>query len=370
MNKPIAILATGEELIVGDTANSNGLTIAHRLNEHGLPIGNQLVVGDEEADIVQGLRFLLQDHCAVIVIGGLGPTTDDRTRFAVSAVIEQPLVFFEDCWETIVAHMTRLKRVVHPNNRQQALFPEHTRILPNPNGTAAGGAIRWQDRLIYLLPGPPLECLPLFEAEVLPELVKTCPPQPWQLHRWRLFNVSESEIATAIEECVQAYPGCRTGYRIDYPYLEVKLYTPTSMDSAPVLKALHPLLATHWLSHPQQRTSDLLKQRLTDYNGTLAINDQATGGHLQATLLTPLTYHTLHFDIDLCLKNPDFLIEIKGLEAFWQSRSDPTTLLYLTITTPQGKTTLQTALPNRKQRTLDYAVELIAHRITVLLEDT
>jgi hypothetical protein len=70
----IAILATGDEIIQGDTLNTNGQWIAHTLNSEGLPLGLHLSCGDKEEEIVTALQFLCQQHDIVILIGGLGPS--------------------------------------------------------------------------------------------------------------------------------------------------------------------------------------------------------------------------------------------------------------------------------------------------------
>jgi nicotinamide-nucleotide amidase len=221
----IALLATGNELVEGDILNTNGQAIAKKLIEHGFLLGLQVTAADIEEDIAAGLKFLLTNHAVVIITGGLGPTSDDRTRYALSQVTQQSLQFNEDIWNYIRERsIQRFGREPHAANRQQALFPEHAIVLPNPHGSAAGCKMQYENKLIYMLPGPPHECLTMFDDYVLPDLLQLSLHQAREKLSWRLQNVKEGEIAALIDEAVKNYP-VTTGYRVEMPYLEVKIYT-------------------------------------------------------------------------------------------------------------------------------------------------
>src|SRR4051794_34592502 len=88
-----ALLATGNELTSGDILNTNGQFIAKTLTEQGFTIGDHVICSDQESDIVTCINFLLSHHDVLIITGGLGPTSDDRTRNALSTAIKKPFVF-------------------------------------------------------------------------------------------------------------------------------------------------------------------------------------------------------------------------------------------------------------------------------------
>lgn len=221
----IALLATGNELVEGDILNTNGQTIAQTLFHQGFSLGLHVIAADVEEDIELALEFLLKNHFVVIMTGGLGPTSDDRTRYALSKAIQKPLQFNEATWKFLCERsQQRYGHQPHDANRQQALFPEGSKILPNPHGSAAGCKLQLQNNLIYMLPGPPHECLTMFEDHVLPDLLKQSIQQQRIKLSWRLHNAREGEMAAQIDEAIKNYP-VTTGYRVDMPYLEVKIYT-------------------------------------------------------------------------------------------------------------------------------------------------
>ena len=129
----IALLATGDEISHGDIVNSNAQEIALRLANNGMQTRMHLVAPDSIREIEQAMQFLLDTHEALIITGGLGPTSDDLTRYALSKVLNQPLVFDEETWEALCSRLKRFGYTTPPeSNRQQALFPKNAAIIPNP----------------------------------------------------------------------------------------------------------------------------------------------------------------------------------------------------------------------------------------------
>lgn len=362
-NFRIGLLATGNELTEGDILNTNGQFIAQQLVEHGFVVGLHLITTDADEDIESALNFLLSAHDVVIIIGGLGPTSDDRTRYALSAIIGQELIFDEYTWQQLLLRYERIKLNPHPENRQQALFPKDARIIPNPNGTAAGCSVIYNNKIIYILPGPPNECLPMFEMRVLPELLPKKTVQHYKF-KWLLLGVIESEIAALIDEAVKNH-AVTTGYRIAYPYLEVKLYGSNEKAISSAAAEIKNIIAPYLISKTNQTATQLLNQVLSQFSGLITIIDEATGGHLQAILLTPEIYTKLKFNIHSNKKNhAGLFITISGLTEYWQGQIlAGTTQIQLVFTKDRIEEEKIIKLPFRNAFVIKYAVEYIAYSI-------
>ena len=82
----IELLTTGTELLLGTTQNTHGAWIGQRLLRIGLRISRQVTVPDGKA-VGRAMRAGLEDGEALIVTGGLGPTSDDLTREALAEVL-------------------------------------------------------------------------------------------------------------------------------------------------------------------------------------------------------------------------------------------------------------------------------------------
>lgn len=354
--RSVALLATGDEIQNGDILNSNAKDIAKRLFDEGISLGMQMVTGDQIEEIETAIRFLLSTHSALIIMGGLGPTSDDRTRFALGHALNQELIFNEDTWNDIMARLTKLGYKNPPKtNRQQAFFPENAIILPNPHGTAAGCMLHENHQFIFMLPGPPFECLPMVDNFVLPELKKQHYAKTFYQKKWFMFSVSEGEIAEKLDACVAPYD-CRTGYRICYPYVEFKIYTQNLEGFNTVVPLIQQILEPYILLDGSQMASEILKNSLKT---PLSILDCATGGLLEYTLKTPENSSYLQFSA----QNPDIIIH--GLQEFWNGKTPTETQeTGLEMTFKKNKNlNIHQKIPYRGLRVKQYAVEYISREI-------
>lgn len=200
----VAIVSTGDELVRGVTLDTNSGAIAKRLFELGLEPASCLVLGDDEDALAEAVRRLAQDHAAIVITGGLGPTLDDVTRHAVARAAKAELVEDEDVLRELEAFLAARGRKLNAANARQALFPARAEVLENPAGTAPGFALRVGEALVFALPGPPREMLPMLDAAVLPRLralaKEGVATAVRQLH---LFAIAESALATELADAMR-----------------------------------------------------------------------------------------------------------------------------------------------------------------------
>lgn len=358
----IALLATGDEIINGDIINSNAPKIAEFCIEQGWIVGFHMVVGDDQTEIREAMELLLTRHQVVICTGGLGPTSDDRTRFALGEVVDEPLIFDESAWQSVLARFAQLGLPAHESNRQQALFPQNASIIPNPNGTAAGCWIEFNGKIIILLPGPPTECLPMLEQDVLPILKQRLPDENYKIYKWRLFGVSEGEIAARLDDALKTMPGS-TGYRIDYPYLEFKIKL--LADDPSWVDYVNQLVSPYLLSDRYLPSHKVLWQYLEKLNIPLEVVDDATGGRLQVAWERPANWQKISFSHQSDL-NDKISLSLKGLTQLWDGTDtvDKVTLNF-ELTAPGLWLSEQFEFPYRQERTFRYAVEFISHQMVL-----
>ncbi len=163
-----AILAIGDELILGQSLDTNSQFIAARLSELGFAVREHATLPDDQSAITAAITRLTRDTSVLVISGGLGPTADDLTRQALAAAMGEELVTDEAALAVIEAWYTRRSRAMPQTNRVQALRPAGASMIDNPHGTAPGLAAAIGDCRIYCLPGPPREMKPMFERAVTP----------------------------------------------------------------------------------------------------------------------------------------------------------------------------------------------------------
>jgi molybdenum cofactor synthesis domain-containing protein len=358
----IAILATGDELIHGDTLNTNGHEIAHALSSEGLPLGLHLTCSDKEADIVTCLQFLAEKHDIIILIGGLGPTTDDLTRFALAKYTGDVLIQHSDALAHVQNRLQNAQVNLNEGNLQQCLFPTTAALLPNPHGTAVGCSYQWNNKLFFLLPGPPRECLPMFHHSVLP-LLQKMEHSTKQMLKWRIFGLAESEIAATLEEALSSLD-CQTGYRLDAPYIEFKVRCSSNLVHK-VKEIIDPILAPHMISTLEKKASEHLSDLIVTNNVPITLIDDATGGLLQTLLTHPNTKKLVHWNT---LHDSKLYFHLRGLEEYWQQQSpngSTQLIIYYSNQYQEGKETH--SIPYRSPLVIHYAAEWLSFRIIQLI---
>lgn len=351
MNKKIALLSTGNEIVNGDILNTNSQQIAQGLFSNGIKIGLHMVASDTQTDIEKSLTFLLQEHDAVILTGGLGPTSDDRTRFALAKVLDQKLIFNDLSWQHIQQRFAQIKLKHQPkSNKQQCLFPGNAEIFHNHNGTADACYVDFQGKAIFMLPGPPKECLPVFEKYVMPKLQLLKFPSNVYHQNWLLLGVSEGEIAERLDEIADDF-AVTTGYRAQMPYVEFKVHAESQAEIDNFYQQAKSVIGSQQVNPQNIVASDLLCQTLISKKYNISINDQATKGLYLSHILSPKTLSYLHTDHE----DSEHCFFIEGLDEIWHASDNTETLLKINNT--------EIMLANRGMRTLQLAFEHISKTI-------
>lgn len=358
--KRVGFVATGDELVNGDILNTNTPYLCQQLLQQNIVPGQHLVVGDDETEICQAIEYLQPNHSAIITIGGLGPTADDRTRYALAQATQQPLDFYPEAWQWIVKKITSLGYTNIPEtNRQQAFLPKGSKALHNTQGTAAACYLQHAENHYFMLPGPPHECYSIFNNHVLPTLLAL--DFPIQIYRrtWLLLGVSEGQIASELEPLLKGFPDCQLSYRIDYPYLEIKLTSKNKSALTPLASKLKNHFSQNVISEQRQTASEQLRTYLFQNKCKIMLEDTATEGALLQRLISPKTYAFLRSP------EPDFNIKISGFDNYWQHTQDDPRNCQITIKLSfHGKTKdVELNIPYRGPHTLINAVEKIAWEI-------
>lgn len=230
--KRIGFLATGSEIVSGEIVNTNSQKMSEQLFGLGVEVGEHLCVDDGEANMHAGLKFLVDRHDLVITTGGLGPTSDDRTRNIIADLFDLPLLFDQATWDYLVVRIQARGFPVTENNKQQAYFPQGAVILKNHNGSANACLleVKYQGvpKTIFMLPGPPAECMPIFEEHIVPYVKANDFVSDKKLYRWRVEHIGESRIADVLDQTIGKQYGIDIAYRAvkqaeGVGYVDVKL---------------------------------------------------------------------------------------------------------------------------------------------------
>lgn len=196
------LLTIGDELLIGQTTNTNAAWLGERLSRMGVRIERTVTVGDEAGRIRRELDRAYADVSLVVTTGGLGPTHDDVTKTVVADYFGKSLCSDTDLLERIRGYYERRERSMPDKVRGLADMPEDFAKLENPVGTAPGlwyhDTTGERERILVVLPGVPQEMKAIFSASVQPRLTERTDLQEVQHRTLQTTGIGESNLQETI----------------------------------------------------------------------------------------------------------------------------------------------------------------------------
>jgi nicotinamide-nucleotide amidase len=199
------IIAVGSELLSFGRPETNSLHISSKLKTLGIDVLRKAAVGDRPEEIRESLSLALKHSDVVAITGGLGPTNDDITREVVAGFLGMELREDQSILEDLKRRYERFGLKLTPNNRKQALVPNGAEVLRNPHGTAPGLCLKPGDKLVFLLPGPPRELIPMVENHVLPIIRRQKEVNPVPFKQLKVGGEAESKVDAKVESIYKEY---------------------------------------------------------------------------------------------------------------------------------------------------------------------
>jgi nicotinamide-nucleotide amidase len=212
----VELITIGDELLLGYTIDTNAAHLARELAAVGVSITRRATVGDEANDIASAVQEALDRTGAVITTGGLGPTSDDRTRPAIAQLFGRDLVPDEERWDALRALWKERGRGEIPlSNRSQIMIPRGAMVLTNRHGTAPG---LWLEddrgRWCAMIPGVPREMRGMLADELLPRLKSRIGDAQTVVRSRtiRTTGIAESKLAETLGSLASGVDGLSLAY--------------------------------------------------------------------------------------------------------------------------------------------------------------
>ena len=384
------IFSQGEEVVTGQTVDSNAAWLSQRLMDSGFSVKRHTSVGDDLDALVNLIKEIAQRADCCICTGGLGPTIDDLTSEAVSLAAGVPLLLDAQAMHDIAHYFAERQRTMPESNRKQAYLPQGAVRLDNPVGTAPGFALLIGRCWFSFLPGVPSEMKAMFK-QVQQHLSQRFEVEAEHLITLRSVGIGESAIQQRLQDIILP-AGVRLGFRAAVDEVQTKLLFPSHMTLQEKKRTLadvktaigDAVFSTDGLDDEAGgdllTTVDRLLQQCTPSLTTyapyprLALLESASGGLLAARcqgkpwldaayIVNDISQASRHFNLELPVHHPlqaveqlaEHLLTLGAdlaLVQLHQTNRDQTIVLYNGLLTAEGLCHHQTILggpPNRRQ---------------------
>jgi nicotinamide-nucleotide amidase len=300
-----SIITIGDELLIGQTIDTNSAFIAQELNKIGVWVKRRVAVGDLWDDIWQALDEESKISDIIIITGGLGPTADDITKPLLCKYFGGNLVVNQDVLNHVKYLFEQVYRRPGPmleRNLKQAEVPDTCIVLHNARGTAPGMLFHKAEKVFISLPGVPHEMKGLTIDEVIPRLLKEF-EMPVILHRTAFTSgQGESMIAEHIKDFETALPAhIKLAYLPGYGMVKLRL-TATGDNKEQLEKELNDqfeqlkVLVKHFLVTDTDEGLEVVVGQLLKATGkTMATAESCTGGYI-AHLITSVAGSSAYYN--------------------------------------------------------------------------
>ena len=284
------VIAIGDELTTGQRLDTNSQWLSQRLSELGVEVAFHTTVGDDLDHNLAVLRAAFDRVDVVICTGGLGPTADDLTREALAAATGTSLVRDTQSLAYIEALFESRGREMPERNRVQADFPEGSKPIPNPQGTAPGIEMLVprpgrEPCAVFALPGVPAEMHEMWQTVVAPR-IRALHPVPTVIRHRQIhcFGAGESRVEAMLGDLTRRGREPRVGITASQATITLRI-TASGETEATCLQAMEPTVITIRerlgdlvFGEGEERLEHVVARLLADRNETLAVAEWATAG--------------------------------------------------------------------------------------------
>ncbi len=284
-----AVIAIGDELLLGQVIDTNSGAIARMIDPAGWSLEWVKVIHDDAEAITSAVDEAFRAADVVLTTGGLGPTKDDITKLTLCRYFGGELRHDETVLDNIKEVFAKRGIQLNPLTEAQALVPTSCRVIQNRVGTAP---IMWFERtdgkVLVSMPGVPFETLQMFQSEVFPQLLKKYHSDTHISHRCVIVEgLTESKVAMQLDEWEEALPDFVHLAYLPKPGIIRLRLDGHNTDRAlleSTLDRLHAQLcnrfADHLLADSDMTPEESLLQRLRAKGLTVATAESCTGGNI------------------------------------------------------------------------------------------
>jgi nicotinamide-nucleotide amidase len=301
MNPTAEIITIGDEILIGQTIDTNSAWIGDKLSQIGLPVRRIISISDQPEEIIAALTESLARASLVLITGGLGPTNDDRTKKTLAGFFGSKMIVNEQVLEDVEKLLSSRNIVVSQLNRDQALVPHNCRVIRNPNGTAPGMWFEHDGSVAISMPGVPYEMKAMMEQTILPALAHHFKTPPIIHKTIMTTGIAESRLAAVIKKWEENLP---QGFSLAYlpsPGIVKLRITGRGQDTNAVnsrmeslVESLLPLISDWHFGFDDQPLEQVTGQLLKHYGLTVSTAESCTGGTI-ASLLTSIPGSSAYF---------------------------------------------------------------------------
>lgn len=284
------IISIGDEILFGQTLDTNSHWISGALDEIGVQVNRKITIGDRREEILESLQQSEARADIILITGGLGPTNDDLTKPCLVEYFDTHLVRDEKVLKKIRHLFESRGREMSKMNEEQADLPASCIPVDNANGTAPGMWFEPNGKIFVSMPGVPYEMKQMMTDTVIPKLKEHLDDGTIHHRMIRTIGIPESQLATLIKDWEDALPAhIKLAYLPTMGTVKLRLTAKVSKEEdidlldkemQGLIDKVMPTIQKFVYGFDDEEIQEAIGRMLKDRNFTLAVAESCTGGFL------------------------------------------------------------------------------------------
>lgn len=315
------IITIGDEILIGQTLNTNAAYIGDKLANIRIAVNKTSVVGDDFDDIMREFKTCWTKNDLLIVTGGLGPTHDDITRNCIVKFFKTELVQNNEVLEDIKKLFQKRGRDARKINEDQALVPKIAKVIRNENGTAPGIWIEKDNKIFIAMPGVPYEMHPMMNSFVIPNLSERFTDLEYVQKRVTLEStgIPESFLFEKLGDISELLDGAKLAFLPSQIGVRMRItVTEKSEDEAAnklseIEQKIRSKAGRYIFGRNGEKLEEVVGRILHERGLKISIAESCTGGYL-SNLLTNISGSSNYFERGLVAYSNASKVEILNVE--------------------------------------------------------
>lgn len=315
------IITIGDEILIGQTLNTNAAYIGDQLTNLQVTINKTSVVGDDHDDIMSEFKNCWAKNDLVIVTGGLGPTHDDITRNCIVKFFKTELIQDDDVLSDIRQLFQKRGRDVRKINENQSLVPKIARVIRNEFGTAPGLWIEKDKKIFIAMPGVPYEMHAMIESFVLPNLIEKLGELPTVQKRMTLetTGIPESFLFEKLGDISELLNGARMAFLPSAIGVRMRITVNEKNDEdasnklIEIEQKIRSKVGRYIFGRDGEKLEEVVGRILNERGLKISIAESCTGGYL-SNLFTNVSGSSNYFERGLVAYSNASKVEIAKVD--------------------------------------------------------
>ncbi len=284
------IITIGDELLIGQTINTNAAWMGEQLSFNGIEVHQNLTIRDTEEEILASIDYMMPKVDVILMSGGLGPTKDDITKYTLCKYFDSRLERNQEVENRVKEYFDQRNRPMLEVNYRQADLPHNAEVIPNFNGTASGMLFQKNGKILVSMPGVPYEMKAMVSDFVIPIIQETFELTEIFNRTIRTIGIGESYLAEILEKWETNLRSNGLGLAYLPSPGEVKLRISAKNIPSTKLRVdhfaeqLYTLIPEYIYGEGTELIQEKVGRELSRQQKTLAIAESCTGGFLAHTI--------------------------------------------------------------------------------------